>query len=80
VGGFNVGTGQETDVNQLASALLAAAAAPVPVNHEAARPGEQRRSVIDPGKLSAQGWKPSVTVAEGLARTYRWFAEQRNKV
>lgn len=79
VGGFNVGTGQETDVNQLASALLAAAAAPVPVNHEAARPGEQRRSVIDPGKLSAQGWKPSVTVAEGLARTYRWFAEQRSK-
>lgn len=79
LGGFNVGTGIETDVNQLASALLAAADAPVPVAHEAPRPGEQRRSVIDPAKLLARGWRPSVTVDEGLSRTYRWFAAHRTK-
>jgi UDP-glucose 4-epimerase len=73
-GGFNVGTGRETDVKHLARALLAAAPAPVEVKHDAPRQGEQRRSVIDPAKLSAQGWAPSVTVDEGLARTFQWFA------
>ena len=73
-GGFNVGTGRETDVLHLANALLVAAPAPVEVKHDAPRQGEQRRSVIDPAKLSAHGWAPSVTVDEGLARTFRWFA------
>jgi len=73
-GGFNVGTGRETDVVHLAKALLAAAPAPVAVKHDAPRQGEQRRSVIDPAKLRAQGWAPSVTVDEGLARTFQWFA------
>jgi UDP-glucose 4-epimerase len=76
VGGFNVGTGTETDVNQLTTALNKAAPAPVPVRHEAPRLGEQRRSVIDPAKLRAAGWAPSVTVEEGLRRTFAWFAER----
>ena len=76
-GGFNVGAGIETDVNALAHALLAAASAPVEIKHEVARAGEQRRSVITPAKLKAAvGWQPTVTVAEGLARTFRWFAER----
>ncbi|HEY1097500.1 MAG TPA: NAD-dependent epimerase/dehydratase family protein [Myxococcota bacterium] len=76
-GGFNVGAGIETDVNALAHALLAAAAKSVEVKHEAARAGEQRRSVISPAKLKAAcGWAPSVTVADGLARTFRWFSER----
>lgn len=76
-GGFNVGGGIETDVNQLAKALLAAAPAPVEVRYEAPRAGEQRRSVISPAKLTAAcGWKPSVSVDDGLARTFRWFAER----
>lgn len=76
-GGFNVGRGQETDVNQLARALVAAAPAPVPVVHAAARPGEQKRSVISPAKLQAAcGWRAAVDVDDGLARTFRWFAER----
>ena len=77
VGGFNVGTGIETDVNQLARALLAAAPDKVDVVHAAPRAGEQRRSVIDPAKLRAAGWSSTVDVATGLARTFRWFEAQR---
>jgi UDP-glucose 4-epimerase len=76
-GGFNVGTGQETDVNALAAALLAASPHKVEVVHAAPRAGEQRRSVIDPAKLRGAGWSTTVDVAEGLARTFRWFAAQR---
>ena len=77
-GGFNVGAGIETDVNMLATALLAASPTKVAVHHEAARPGEQKRSVISPAKLTAAtGWKPALPVADGLARTFAWFAERQ---
>jgi len=76
-GGFNVGTGRETDVNALVAALLASSPQQVDVVHAAPRAGEQRRSVIDPAKLRAAGWSTTVDVAEGLARTFRWFAAQR---
>ncbi|MGG6293754.1 dTDP-glucose 4,6-dehydratase [Leptolyngbya sp. AN02str] len=38
------------------------------------RPGHDRRYAIDSTKLQMKlGWKPSVTVAEGLRHTVRWY-------
>jgi dTDP-glucose 4,6-dehydratase len=38
------------------------------------RPGHDRRYAIDPGRIRAElGWRPSVTLAEGLARTVAWY-------
>lgn len=77
LGGFNVGAGVETDVNLLARALLDASEAPVKVVHAEARAGEQKRSVITPARLqAATGWRPTVTVEAGLARTFAWFKER----
>ncbi len=71
---FNIGTGSETSVNALAALLLEAAGADRPVRYEAARPGEQLRSVIDP-LLARQmlGWEPKVALTDGLQATLAWF-------
>jgi dTDP-glucose 4,6-dehydratase len=38
------------------------------------RPGHDLRYAIDPGRLRAElGWRPSVTLDEGLARTVDWY-------
>jgi dTDP-glucose 4,6-dehydratase len=38
------------------------------------RPGHDLRYAIDPGRIRAElGWRPSVTLAEGLARTVDWY-------
>jgi dTDP-glucose 4,6-dehydratase len=38
------------------------------------RPGHDARYSIDPGRIRAElGWRPSVTVEEGLARTVDWY-------
>jgi UDP-glucose 4-epimerase len=72
---FNVGTGVETSVLELARTILNAAGANVPIEHVDARPGELQRSAVDPGKLEAQWhWRPEVSLAEGLQRTYDWIA------
>ncbi len=76
-GPFNIGTGIETDVNTLARLLLAATGSRSPVRHGEAKPGEQRRSVVDPRRAAAElGWRPEVSLAEGLERTVAWFRER----
>ncbi|HKX03926.1 MAG TPA: NAD-dependent epimerase/dehydratase family protein [Methylomirabilota bacterium] len=76
-GPVNVCTGVETTVNQLYTALVSASGAKVPAQHAPARPGEQRRSCLDPAHAErALGWKPSVSLAEGLSRTFRFFQKE----
>jgi UDP-glucose 4-epimerase len=73
---FNVGTGVETSVNRLARMMLEAAGRSVPITHEPARAGELLRSALDGGKAAqAWDWRPAVSLAEGLRRTYDWIGE-----
>ncbi|NNE48144.1 MAG: NAD-dependent epimerase/dehydratase family protein [Rhodothermales bacterium] len=71
---FNVGTSIETNVNQLFRLLRDEIRPEMPERHEEARPGEQRRSVLD-YKHSEQvlGWAPTVSVEDGLKATVKWF-------
>ena len=40
------------------------------------RPGHDRRYAIDPTRIREElGWRPSVTVEEGLAKTVEWYLE-----
>jgi UDP-glucose 4-epimerase len=68
---FNVGTGTETSVNELARTLMAAAQVEVPLQYAPARPGELQRSCLDAGRLRQLGWSPQVTLQQGLRQTYR---------
>ncbi|QRZ12372.1 dTDP-glucose 4,6-dehydratase [Paracoccus methylovorus] len=43
------------------------------------RPGHDRRYAIDPGRVRNElGWRPSVTVEEGLRRTVEWYLENED--
>ncbi len=73
---FNVGTGVETGVNELAGLLASAAGRPVPITHAPARAGELARSALNCGKAARLwDWRPAVPLAEGLKRTYDWIRE-----
>jgi UDP-glucose 4-epimerase len=77
---FNVGTGVETSVNTLADHLKRAAGTETPIERAPARAGELLRSALVVEKAASQlGWTPQVTLADGLAETYRFFAERRSR-
>ncbi|WHZ37754.1 dTDP-glucose 4,6-dehydratase [Sagittula sp. MA-2] len=43
------------------------------------RPGHDMRYAIDPTRIREElGWRPSVTVEEGLERTVRWYLENES--
>lgn len=73
-GAVNLGTGRETDVNELFGLICRECGVDAPARHGPGKPGEQRRSVID-NRLAAEvlGWRPEVDLAEGLRETVAFF-------
>jgi UDP-glucose 4-epimerase len=74
---FNVGTGVETSVVELADRLLAVAGVEQPIEFAPKRPGEQERSSVRIDKArTVLSWGPQLTLDQGLAETYAWFASR----
>ena len=73
-GEINICTGIETDVNRLAQKIARIAGSKAKFRHGPPMPGEQRRSVLSPRLASsALGWKPLVSLDEGLRKTWEYF-------
>lgn len=71
---YNVGTGIETNVNQLFHKLNTIIQANKEEKHGPAAPGEQMRSVITSEKLFKKfGWKPATSLEDGLKLTVDFF-------
>lgn len=74
---FNVGTGIETNVNELFGHLNRFTGANAPEEHGPAKPGEQQRSVLDTTRIrEALDWHPETDLERGLRRTVDWFRER----
>ena len=74
---FNVGTGKETTVNELARTLMKATGRDVPIEYAEARPGELLRSCLDTSALRSRGWEPATTLERGLELTYKHIERNR---
>ena len=73
-GSFNIGTGIETSVNKILSNLIDITKVDIKGMHGPPKKGEQRISVLDCSKaIKSLGWKPKVTLEEGLRRTVLYF-------
>jgi len=77
-GPFNIGTGVETDVNEIFEHLNAIIGSKVKAVHVPAKKGEQKRSVLDNLKArKVLGWKPRVKLAEGMNLTAEFFRPKK---
>lgn len=77
-GTFNVATGQATSARKLAEILksLYGIQNLEPEIRGAFRPGDVRHLVLDAGKLRSLGWKPEVSLEEGLSFYRQWIETQ----
>ncbi len=71
---YNIGTGIETNVNELFITLRNITGYTHEEKHGPAAPGEQMRSVISSEKIFNKfGWKPSTGIQDGLKKTVDYF-------
>jgi len=73
-GAFNIGTGVEKNVNELFLNLANVTGKSAREVHGPAKPGEQRRSVLNCARArTGLSWKAQVSFEEGLRRTVEYF-------
>jgi dTDP-glucose 4,6-dehydratase len=49
------------------------------ITHVADRPGHDARYAIDASRIRDElGWRPTVTLEQGLERTVRWYLENQD--
>jgi len=76
-GVVNIGTGVETSVNDIYRRLARAVGVTRAARHAPARPGEQRKSVLDAARAKARlAWRASTPLDVGLAKTVEGFRER----
>jgi len=73
-GVFNVGTGHETSINELADLVCDLGNAAVPIEHVENRAADFSRAVADLSQARAVlGFEPKITLREGLRRYLEWY-------
>jgi dTDP-glucose 4,6-dehydratase len=79
---YNVGANQSPEVNNgaLTSMILAATGKPPTLIQPVSglRPGHDQRYAVSTAKLRALGWRPTLSLQEGIARTVAWYRERRD--
>ncbi len=76
---YNVGSGVERSIEELADLVLALTGKPPTLKTIVPdRPGHDRRYLLDSSKLRRElGWEPTIPFEEGLATTVDWYRENR---
>ncbi|HET9150636.1 MAG TPA: NAD-dependent epimerase/dehydratase family protein [Gemmatimonadales bacterium] len=76
---FNIGTGREISVLDLARIMAATLDTRPEVRHEAPRAGELARSALDAGKArQILGWLPAHSFEDGFRETVAWYDAETN--
>jgi dTDP-glucose 4,6-dehydratase len=76
---YNVGSGDEASIEEIADGVLAAAGQPESLKTIVPdRPGHDRRYLLDSTKIRTElGWAPTVGFETGLTATVGWYRDNR---
>lgn len=74
-GMINAGSGQEISIRDLALLMKSVVGFNGAVEFDTNRPDGTPRKLMNNSKLSALGWRPSLTIEMGIDKMYRWFVE-----
>ena len=72
---LNVGCGEDLSIKELATKVAAAAGFTGQIQWDSSKPDGTPRKVLDVSRMKALGWKPTITLDEGIASTIAWYKE-----
>jgi GDP-L-fucose synthase len=75
---YNVGSGSELKISELASLIQTIVGHKGTITYDITKPDGTPRKLMDSSKLMSLGWKPKITLEEGLKSTYDWFLQNQD--
>jgi len=77
---INVGTGLDHTIREIADMVADAAGYEGATTWDTTKPDGTPRKLLDVGRLIDLGWKPAVSLAEGIDDTVRWYRANQDGV
>lgn len=76
---INIGSGQEISIGNLASLVSNIVGFDGDIRFNTNRPNGTQRKLLDSMRISELGWKPQVSLKDGITATYDWYLEYQTK-
>jgi GDP-L-fucose synthase len=73
----NVGWGEDISIRELAMLVQQVVGHAGELQFDTSKPDGTPRKLLDVSRLNALGWKPKISLREGIGATYRWFVEHQ---
>jgi GDP-L-fucose synthase len=70
---INVGCGTDISIRELAELICDVIGFDGELAWDASKPDGTPRKLLDVSKLNNLGWRPTISLRDGIARTYDWF-------
>ncbi len=70
---INIGTGKDLQIKEIATLVAEVVGYAGPISWDTSKPNGMPRKLLDVSKINGLGWKPEVTLREGIHRTYEWY-------
>lgn len=70
---LNVGSSEEVSIAELASLIAEVTGFKGKIRFDPSKPDGVPRKLMDSSRLASLGWRPEISLREGLQRTYAWF-------
>ena len=72
---INVGWGEDISIRELAELICEIVGFDGKLSWDTSKPDGTPRKLLDVSKLRNLGWRPSITLRDGIASTYKWFLQ-----
>jgi GDP-L-fucose synthase len=71
----NIGYGEDVTIRELAELICGVVGFSGNLVFDTSKPDGTPRKLMDNSRITAMGWKPEISLPDGITRTYRWFLE-----
>jgi GDP-L-fucose synthase len=73
----NVGTGVDVTIRELAEIIQRLTGFEGRITFDRTKPDGTPRKLLDVGRIETLGWRPSISLENGIAETWRWYCADR---
>ena len=77
---INVGTGEDVSINELVSIISSVVGFNGGFDWDETKPNGTPRKVMDVSKIKSLGWKPTISLREGIEKTYDWYLKNESRI
>jgi GDP-L-fucose synthase len=76
---YNVGTGKDLSIKELAELIedIVAPDTEISTEWDTSKPDGTPRKLLDISRIESTGWSPEISLREGIRITYQWFLEHQ---